>query len=93
MASGWWDGENTYVYGRITAGEDLEYNAIRYSFIAKCQYSCTWNVLWCQVHSPHIPASRVDRTTTAGESIEYRGIFQQKVTNLVYGIQSICLLE
>ena len=27
------------------------------NFIAKCQYSCTRKVLWCQVHSSHIHAS------------------------------------
>ena len=27
---------------------------IQCSFIAKCQYNCTRNVLWCQVHSSHI---------------------------------------
>ena len=27
---------------------------IQYSFIAKCQYNCTRNVLWCQVHLGHI---------------------------------------
>ena len=29
-------------------------STIRHNFIAKCQYSCTRNVLWCQVHSSHI---------------------------------------
>ena len=28
--------------------------SIQYNFIAKCQYNCTRNVLWCQVHSSHI---------------------------------------
>ena len=28
-----------------------------YNFIAKCQYSCTRNVLWYQVHSLHIHAN------------------------------------
>ena len=32
----------------------LLYNTIQYNFIAKCQYNCTRNVLWCQVHSSHI---------------------------------------
>ena len=27
---------------------------IQCSFIAKCQYNCTRNVLWCQVHSSRI---------------------------------------
>ena len=27
---------------------------LQYNFIAKCQYNCTRNVLWCQVHSSHI---------------------------------------
>ena len=27
---------------------------IQFSFIAKCQYNCTRNVLWCHVHSSHI---------------------------------------
>ena len=30
---------------------------IQYNFIAKCQYNCTRNVLWCQVHSSHIHSS------------------------------------
>ena len=32
------------------------YYTIEYNFIAKCQYNCTRNVLWCQVHSSHIYA-------------------------------------
>ena len=31
-----------------------QYNKIQYNFIAKCQYNCTRNVLWCQVCSSHI---------------------------------------
>ena len=30
---------------------------LQYNFIAKCQYNCTRNVLWCQVHSSHIHAN------------------------------------
>ena len=30
---------------------------IQYNFIAKCQYNCTRNVLWCQVLSSHIHAN------------------------------------
>ena len=30
----------------------IPYNT--YNFIAKYQYNCTRNVLWCQVHSWHI---------------------------------------
>ena len=30
---------------------------LRYNFIAKCQYSCTRNVLWCQTQSSHIHAN------------------------------------
>ena len=30
------------------------YNTIQYNFIAKCQYNCTRNVLWCQAYSSHI---------------------------------------
>ena len=29
----------------------------RISLIAKCQYNCTRNVLWCQIHSLHIRAN------------------------------------
>ena len=38
---------------------DIQYN-IQYNvtyFIAKCQYNCTRNVLWCHVHSSHIHAN------------------------------------
>ena len=28
--------------------------SVQYNFIAKCQYNCARNVLWCQVHSPCI---------------------------------------
>ena len=31
-----------------------QYNTTQHNFIAKCQYNCTRNVLWCQVHSSHI---------------------------------------
>ena len=31
---------------------------IQYNFIAKCQYNCTRNVLWCHVHSSHIHTNR-----------------------------------
>ena len=30
---------------------------IQDNFIAKCQYNCTRNVLWCQVQSSHIHAN------------------------------------
>ena len=30
----------------------------QYNLIAMCQYSCTRNVLWCQVHSSHIHSSQ-----------------------------------
>ena len=32
----------------------VEYNTMQYNFICKCQYNCTRNMLWCQVHSSHI---------------------------------------
>ena len=31
-----------------------QYNKTQYNFIAKCQYNCTRNVLWCQAYSSHI---------------------------------------
>ena len=31
-----------------------QYNTTQYNVIAKCQYSCTRNVLWCKVHSSYI---------------------------------------
>ena len=34
--------------------ETQTHNAMQYNFIAKCQYTCTRNVLWCQVHSSDI---------------------------------------
>ena len=37
-----------------TAGQDT----VQYNFIAKCQYNCMRNVLWCQVHSSHIHSNR-----------------------------------
>ena len=35
-------------------GVDDDDDAIQYNFIAKCQYNCTKNILWYQVHSSHI---------------------------------------
>ena len=45
--------------------------AILHSFIAKCQYNCTGNVLWCQVHSSHIHASH--KTSLHYNSRKYQG--------------------
>ena len=39
---------------------DLHHSQIWYSYIAKCQYNCTGNVVWCQVlitHSCQYPVS------------------------------------
>ena len=33
------------------------YSTIQHNSIAKCQYNCTRNVLWCQVHSSHTHAN------------------------------------
>ena len=30
---------------------------VQYSFVARCQYLCARNVLWCQVRSSHIQAN------------------------------------
>ena len=30
------------------------YSTKQYNFIARCQYNCTRDVLWCKVHSSHI---------------------------------------
>ena len=32
----------------------IQHSAIQYNLIAKCQYNCTRNVLWCQIPSSHI---------------------------------------
>ena len=42
----------------LNGGMQVRLNTIQYNFIAKCQYSCTRNVLWCQVHSSHIHSNR-----------------------------------
>ena len=34
--------------------EFIQHNTIQCNLIAKCQYNCTRNVLWCQIHSSHI---------------------------------------
>ena len=39
------------VYKPVTPSASIDSN-----FIAKCQYNCTMNVLWCQIHSSHIHA-------------------------------------
>ena len=43
--------------GRSLRRSEDKYNTIRNIFIAKCQYDCTRNVLWCHVHSSHIHAN------------------------------------
>ena len=45
------------IYTKRQSHQSVEagHSTIQYNFIAKCQYTdCTWNVLWCQVHSSHI---------------------------------------
>ena len=41
------------------------------NFIAKCWYNCTSNVLWSQVHSPHIDTSH--RTSLHYNNIKHPG--------------------
>ena len=35
----------------------VQYDTVQNNLIAKYQYNCTWNVLWCQVRSSHIHAN------------------------------------
>ena len=41
------------LYRRSCSSYKLTWH-LQYNFIAKCQYKCTRDVLWCQVHSSHI---------------------------------------
>ena len=45
---------------------------IQYSCIARCQYNCIRNVLWCQVHSSHIHACH--KTSLNYSNSKHRGI-------------------
>ena len=42
---------------RFASENHIDSRYTQYNFIAKCQYNCTRNVLWCQVHLSHIHAN------------------------------------
>ena len=54
-----YNGQNKKVSGHMTAKPQYNtiQNTIQYNFIAKCQYNCTRNVLWCHVHSSYIQSN------------------------------------
>ena len=58
---GGWHGPGHQSHGSPRNGQSAVMSStMQYcnNFIAKCQYNCTRNVLWCQVHASHIHASR-----------------------------------
>ena len=47
-----------------------------YNFIAKCQYTdCRRNVLWCQVHLPHIHSNQITTLLPSVSTLIAGGMF------------------
>ena len=53
-----------------------DYSTVQHNFIAKCQYNCTGNVFWCQLHSSHIHVNHKTNNNTCNTIAKNRTVFQ-----------------
>ena len=56
---------------------DSDSSVPNYNFIAKCQYNCTRNVLWCQVHSSHIHSNHETLNYNKSKQVIHKQIHEK----------------